>query len=69
MRAGLGELGSVKTGKWLVGDEMGDLEEFGFLRALLLGGGEEMGDEEALVDAVEDVEGLLERLLLKMLGL
>lgn len=66
MRAGLGELAVMKAKTWLMRGEDHDLEDFEFLlvkmsktgesfRELQPGDSEEIGDEEALVSAAEDV--------------
>ncbi|KAI4131870.1 MAG: hypothetical protein LQ347_002787 [Umbilicaria vellea] len=80
MRAGLGELAVMKAKTWLMRDEGHDLEDFKFLLVkmretresfgeLQPGDSEEIGDEEALVSAAEDVETPLKAMLLNMLGL
>lgn len=80
MRAGMGELAIMKAKTWLMRDERDDLDDFKFLLTkmresgesfgeLQPGDSEEIGDEEALVSAAEDVGGPLEAMLLNMLGL
>jgi hypothetical protein len=79
MRAGLGELATMKARAWLARNLDKDLEDFKFLTkteemgesfgGLLPGYGEDMGDLEALTTVGGRSEATMRALLLMMLGL